>query len=144
MRPEEKFSLRLLIVAIPAVFAVLGCFVSLGVSGTPGPGMFIGFLVGLLADAFYVPLIELYLVRCENSTEAARKLSPTAPATSAEIGKPGAKPETSDLDKEREERLKELKEAAEDPENMLDPVTVGIQEREIEADYQRKLAERLS
>ena len=50
----------------------------------------------------------------------------------------------SDLDRERAERLKELKEAAEDPENLLDEITVGAQEREIEADYQRKIAGRKS
>jgi len=46
------------------------------------------------------------------------------------------------LDAERDQRLKELKAAIEDPENPLDEITAGAQEREIEADYQRKLAER--
>ena len=55
------------------------------------------------------------------------------------------KPDTNaDLKRERAERLKELKAAAEDKESPLDPITVQVQEREIEADYQRKLAERKS
>lgn len=65
----------------------------------------------------------------------------TSPAA---VPKSSEKTDTADLDKEREERLREVKEAAEDPENMLDEITVQVQEREIEADYQRKLAERKS
>ena len=51
---------------------------------------------------------------------------PPSPKPEKKIVKVEPKPDpNSDLDREHAERLKELKEAAEDPENLLDEITVG-------------------
>ncbi len=151
MRVEEKFSLWLLTVAIPCVGALLGTVISFSAGGTPMQGLGWGLLAGVAGDGIYVPLlVYVILPRYPTEVTATPEATPTshattaAPKTATKVKDKTEEKKHADLDAERDQRLKELKAAAEDQDNPLDEITVGAQEREIEADYRRKIAERLS
>ncbi len=67
MSPEQKLLFRLVAVAIPPVGGIIGVLIAFNAGGTSALGMFGGAVLGLLADAIYIPLLELHLVRAENS-----------------------------------------------------------------------------
>lgn len=113
----------------------------------PGIGTLIGLGTGVVLAAVAVGFLAQIKV---DEDPIDREPEPAPDPWQNPVPKPVPKPvapkpdPNADLKRERAARLKDLREAAADPDNPLDPITVGAQEREIEADYQRKLAERKS
>lgn len=131
MSKDDQLKFWSIVATIPTVALIIPFVLVRAAGGSEGLGVFTSILVAMVAEAIFIPAFL-------TSHQQAECVTPGSPA------KPKSNVNTTDLDKEREERLKELKEAMEDPDNPLDEITVGAQERDIEADYQRKLAERMS
>lgn len=121
-----------------------------------GLGAVIGCGAGVVIAAILVGIVAQVKTHEDREREALKRdvqkptISRREPATKPVTPKPVPAPvvvkpdPNADLKLEREQRLKELKAAAEDPESPLDEITIEAQRREIEADFQRKIAERKS